>query len=224
MKSLLYLASASPRRHELLNQIGVEHTVLTVPSPPGEDEPRQANETPLEYVKRTAQEKANRAQTWVAKEKVKLFPTSSNQSIGILTADTTVALEDLVLGKPSDHDHAAYILRLLSGKTHTVYTALVLSETFINRPSEISDCLKRDEETYKWNQWSALSTTFVSFGTLTQLDIYEYISTGEPFGKAGAYGIQGYAARFIRKIEGSYSGVMGLPLFETGELLKQRNQ
>jgi septum formation protein len=206
MKSMLYLASASPRRHELLNQIGFTHEILHVPSPPGEDEPRFATESPLEYVQRTAQDKANRAQVWMSQQSLNV--NQPGQQTTILTADTTVALGDLVLGKPQDIQHASDILQLLSGKTHTVYTALVLSQS--------------DSHTHhQWRQWRALSTTQVSFADLTQQTIDEYIATGEPFGKAGAYGIQGHAAKFISRIEGSYSGVMGLPLYETCELMKR---
>lgn len=206
MKSILYLASASPRRHELLNQIGVAHEILHVPSPPGEDEPRYATESPLEYVQRTAQDKANRAQEWISQQSINVSQ-SGKQTI-ILTADTTVALGNLVLGKPKDVKHASDILQLLSGKTHTVYTAVVLSQSI-------------SETNRKWSQWQSLSATQVSFAEMTEQTIEEYIATGEPFGKAGAYGIQGHAAKFISRIEGSYSGVMGLPLFETTELMKR---
>jgi len=214
MKSTLYLASTSPRRHELLNQIDLEHIVLKVPSPPGEDEPRLLTESPFEYVQRTAYEKALRAQDWLLNQDI--VESKQNQSLGILTADTTVALGDLVLGKPSDEKEASEILSLLSGKTHTVYTALVLSKIIINTPS-----LKLPKEkTEKWRQWRSLSMTKVSFCELTRQDIEQYIASREPFGKAGAYGIQGKAAQFIKRIEGSYSGVMGLPLYETSELIK----
>lgn len=206
MKSILYLASASPRRHELLNQIGIAHEILHVPSPPGEDEPRYATESPLEYVQRTAQDKANRAQEWISQQSINVSQ-PGKQTI-ILTADTTVALGNLVLGKPKDVKHASDILQLLSGKTHTVYTAVVLSQSI-------------SETNRKWSQWQSLSATQVSFAEMTEQTIEEYIATGEPFGKAGAYGIQGHAAKFISRIEGSYSGVMGLPLFETTELMKR---
>jgi len=214
MKSTLYLASTSPRRHELLNQIDLDHIVLKVPSPPGEDEPRLLTESPFEYVQRTAYEKALRAQDWLLSQDI--VGSKQNQSLGLLTADTTVALGDLVLGKPSDEKEAAEILNLLSGKTHTVYTALVLSKIIINTPS-----LKPvKEKKEKWRQWRSLSMTKVSFCELTRQDIERYIASREPFGKAGAYGIQGKAAQFIKRIEGSYSGVMGLPLYETSELIK----
>lgn len=177
-----------------------------MPSPPGEDEPRFVTESPLEYVQRTAQDKALRAQAWLIKQR--LAQLQAGQSTAILTADTTVALGDLVLGKPTDAQDASNILNLLSGKTHTVHTALVLSQTTMHSST-------------KWNQWRSLSTTHVTFAEITQKEIDDYIATGDPFGKAGAYGIQGHAAQFIKRIEGSYSGVMGLPLYETYELIKQ---
>ncbi len=207
MKSTLYLASASPRRHTLLNQIGINHEVLHVPSPPGEDEPKLATESPTAYVQRTALDKAIRAQQWLVQNHPARF--NAKEHISILTADTTVALGSLVLGKPNDDVEAANILRLLSGQTHTVLTALVLSRV---TPTTIN-----------WEQSTALSITQVRFCTLTDNDINEYIATKEPFGKAGAYGIQGHAAKFIQRVEGSYSGVMGLPLYETSALIQELN-
>ena len=220
MKSTLYLASASPRRHALLNQIGIKHEVLHVPSPSGEDEPKLATESPLAYVQRTALDKAIRAQQWLVQNNRTIF--SAEDSVSILTADTTVALDTLVLGKPNDDQEAAQILRLLSGQTHTVLTALVLfratSHTMPDEPSSMS------AEAIHWERSTALSITKVSFGVLTDDVINEYIATKEPFGKAGAYGIQGYAAKFILRIEGSYSGVMGLPLYETSALIQEINK
>lgn len=223
MKTKLLLASASPRRHDLLNQIGIDHDILDVPSPPGEDEPRLDYESPLQYVQRTALDKAIRAQHWWGRTQANAqtdtqVDSQKNTQIAILAADTTVALADLVLGKPKDAEDAAQILRALSGKTHIVYTALVLSK--FNKHSLGQQIGNVDTEVEDWSQWNALSMTQVQFGQLTEKDIAEYIGTGEPFGKAGAYGIQGYAARFIQRIDGSYSGVMGLPLFETAELIK----
>ncbi|NQW85065.1 MAG: septum formation inhibitor Maf [Alcaligenaceae bacterium] len=193
--SLLYLASESPRRHELLLQIGVPHTVLRLPVVIGEDEPRQPNETPLAYVQRTALDKTQRAKQWLANN-----VSDSQTDLPILTADTTVALGDMIFGKPVDAQHAALILGQLSGQTHTVYTAVVLAQQ-----TGLHTCL---------------STSRVSFKQLSEKEILQYIDTGDCFGKAGAYGIQGFAARFIRELQGSYSGVMGLPLFETTELLR----
>lgn len=219
MKSTLYLASASPRRHALLNQIGIEHEVLVVPSPPGEDEPKMATESPLAYVQRTALDKAIRAQQWLVQNNLTSY--GAENYVSILTADTTVALGALVLGKPKDDQEAAQILRLLSGQTHTVLTALVLSRA---TPPKIPDdpSLKRAAE-ISWECSTALSITQVSFGDLTDDMIHAYIATKEPFGKAGAYGIQGYAAKFIQRIEGSYTGVMGLPLYETSALIQEQS-
>ena len=192
----LYLASASPRRHELLLQINVAHEVVDIPAAAGEDEPRLKNESPLDYVQRTARDKADRAAKWLAIQKPDIF----NLSAAILTADTTVALGERILGKPRDEADAREILSMLSGKTHFVHTAVV--------------CARGEQ------RWEALSTSEVSFAQLSLDDINAYIATKEPFGKAGAYGIQGDAARFIRALRGSYTGVMGLPLYETSQLLK----
>ena len=192
----LYLASASPRRHELLLQINVAHEVVDIPAAAGEDEPRLKNESPLDYVQRTARDKADRAAKWLATQKPDIF----NLSAAILTADTTVALGERILGKPRDEADAREILSMLSGKTHLVHTAVV--------------CARGEQ------RWEALSTSEVSFAQLSLDDINAYIATKEPFGKAGAYGIQGDAARFIRALRGSYTGVMGLPLYETSQLLK----
>lgn len=198
---LLYLASESPRRQELLKQIGIPHTVLRLPPVEGEDEPRRDNETPLVYVQRTALEKAQRAEQWLAQGKPESEGlTDRHINLPILTADTTVALGDLILGKPVDAQHAASILGQLSGQTHTVYTAVVLAN--------------------RTDTYTELSTSLVSFKHLSQTEIAQYIETNDCFGKAGAYGIQGFAARFIRDLQGSYSGVMGLPLYETAELLR----
>ena len=193
---MIYLASASPRRSELLKQIDIAHTVLEVPAAPGEDEPRHAGESPLQYVERTALDKADRAIAWVKSQSSALDP-----HLPILTADTTVALENEVLGKPRDETDATLILKSLSGITHTVYTAVVLSRA--------------------GKQWQTLSTSLVSFKELSDEEIARYIASTEPYGKAGAYGIQGLAAKFIARLDGSYTGVMGLPLFETAEILKQ---
>jgi septum formation protein len=220
MKSTLYLASASPRRHALLNQIGIEHKVLHVPSPPGEDEPKLETENPLEYVQRTALDKAIRAQKWILKNYPDRFKVG--EQVSILTADTTVALDTLVLGKPKDEVEAAHILRLLSGQTHTVLTALVLSRSTLDTITDTHASVRAAE--ISWERSTVLSITKVSFCELTDETIDEYIATKEPFGKAGAYGIQGHAAKFIQRIEGSYSGVMGLPLYETSALIQKINK
>lgn len=208
---VVLLASASPRRSELLKQIQVKHQIIQVPSGPGEDEPRLNGEHPLDYVLRTAKDKAERAIQWINTVDAKEQFLSANNTSEIvhsttstpiiLTADTTVCIGDRILGKPEDHHDAREILKTLSAKTHLVHTAVVL--------------------TRKHHQWSAISTTEVTFDLMSDAIIDSYIQTGEPFGKAGAYGIQGQAATFIKRINGSYSGVMGLPLYETAQLLRQ---
>ncbi|MDY3331276.1 MAG: nucleoside triphosphate pyrophosphatase [Pelistega sp.] len=187
----IYLASASPRRHELLKQIGVAHEILDVPAPPGEDEPQLPNEKAADYVQRTALEKAQRASDYIKQQELFVRP--------ILAADTCVILDGEVLGKPQDAMDATRILAKLSGKTHEVHTAVVV----IHR-----------ETIFK-----AVSVTQVTMRTLSLKEIARYVESGEAYGKAGAYGIQGLAAVFVEKIEGSYSGVMGLPVFETWSLL-----
>lgn len=188
----IYLASASPRRSELLRQIGVAHQVLNVPAPPGEDEPQLAGEPAADYVRRTALEKAGRAVAWIESQGLPALP--------ILAADTCVMQDGAVLGKPSDRDDAFRILRALSGRSHDVHTAVVLAHA---GRLEI-----------------AVSETRVALRALSDGDIARYCDSGEPWGKAGAYGIQGLAGAFVARIDGSYSGVMGLPLFETAGLLR----
>lgn len=175
--------------------------MLNVPAAPGEDEPRHLGESPLAYVQRTARDKSDRCIEWMgACTNASPSEQELDPNIYVLTADTTVALGDLILGKPEDAEDAKKILSLLSGQTHLVHTAIVLARGNDRR--------------------SALSTSRVSFGKISQAEIDQYVSSQEPFGKAGAYGIQGLAAKYISRLEGSYSGVMGLPLFETAQLLK----
>lgn len=215
---IVLLASASPRRSELLNQIKVRHLVIHVPAGPGEDEPRLDGETPLDYVQRTASDKSERARRWIlipeAEQQLKtpsalasLAPTSTcitDQPSIILTADTTVCIGHDILGKPQDEEDARAILKRLSGSTHLVHTAVVVC-----RGSR---------------HWTALSSTEVIFDTLSDGEIDRYVASGEPFGKAGAYGIQGIAAAYIKQIKGSYSSVMGLPLYETAKLLRAASE
>lgn len=199
MTEQIVLASASPRRRELLDQIQVAHSVLIVPAAPGEDEPRMAGESPRTYVMRTARDKARQALDWAGA----INDSKIGKSRVLLTADTTVAMGEEILAKPVDAAEAVRMLARLSGKTHIVHTAVVV--VVAGRTLE------------------ALSTSHVTFSALSDDDINAYVASGEPFGKAGAYGIQGLAARFIARIDGSYSGVMGLPLFETSQLLGQAN-
>ncbi|HRL22137.1 Maf family protein [Alcaligenes sp. SDU_A2] len=190
----IYLASASPRRHDILNSMGVPHDILDVPSPPGEDEPRLADERVLDYVRRTARDKLLRALEWRAAH-ADLDPQRA-----ILAADTTVCLGEDIFGKPADQDDARRILRALSGKTHRVMTALSLGA--------------------HGNEYESISISEVSFKTLSEREIDSYCASGEPMGKAGAYGIQGLGGLFVRHISGSYTGIMGLPVHETYHLLQ----
>ena len=195
----LLLASASPRRVEILQQIQVPAQQVMVPSPPGDDEPRKDNESVRDYVVRTADDKLARAREYTAQPQ----PSQGYQGLRglpILTADTTVALEQTILGKPVDETDALEMLSMLSGKTHDVYTAV---------------SLHHEQQTYR-----ALSHSLVTFDTLGADQMARYVATQEPFGKAGAYAIQGLGAQFIKQLNGSFSAVMGLPIYETSQLLR----
>ena len=178
----LILASASPRRAELLTAAGFSFEI----APADVDETPGVQEAVEAYTLRVAREKASR-----------IAPTAGDAVV--LAADTEVVIDRRILGKPSDVHHAAEMLRLLSGRHHQVLTAIALihGATELNR----------------------IVTTRVHVKPLSEREIEEYISTGEPMGKAGAYGIQGYAARFIDQIEGSWSNVVGLPIHAVHELL-----
>ncbi|WP_051919325.1 Maf family protein [Basilea psittacipulmonis] len=189
----IYLASASPRRHELLNQIHVSHDVLNVPAPEGEDEPILPGEDPLDYVIRTAKDKNILAQAYLKQTELPIHP--------ILTADTTVVYQQTILGKPIHEQDAKETLQLLSGKWHDVRTAVVLS--------------------YQDILLESICTSQVLFKPLSEQEIQDYIDSKEGFGKAGSYAVQGRAATFIKEIKGSYSGIMGLPLYETHQLLME---
>ncbi len=182
----IILASASPRRHELLSQINVRHLVQTVDI----DETPFENELPKNYVQRLALEKALACR--------KKF----NPKLPILAADTTVVLRDKIMGKPQNEMDAFMMLSQLSGKTHQVFTAIALLGCHQN---------------------VVISTTEVTFKTLTENEIHAYWKSGEPLDKAGSYAIQGKGSLFIERINGSFSGVMGLPLFETAQLLATEN-
>jgi septum formation protein len=194
--NVIYLASKSPRRRELLTQIGVQHDLLLLRELPPRldiDESPRADETPHAYVERVVKLKADMAFKVMHERKLQPRP--------ILTADTTVSFDGDILGKPVDRDDAVSMLKRLAGETHQVLTAVVVTTA---------------EETYK-----CLNTSIVTFSTLSEDEIRLYVDTGEPMDKAGAYGVQGRAAKFIVKLSGSYSGVVGLPLFETAVLLRQ---
>jgi septum formation protein len=179
----LYLASGSPRRRELLTQLGLQFERLITHV----EEQRQPEEAAETYVRRLASDKA-RAGVAVAP-----------QDLPVLGADTIVVLNGEVLEKPHDASHAAEMLSKLSGQTHQVMTAVAVADA-----QRVLDCLV---------------TTDVTFRKMTAEEISHYIANGEPMDKAGAYGIQGLGGNFVRKINGSYHAVVGLPLVETGELL-----
>ncbi len=208
MHPFIYLASQSPRRQELLTQIGVQFELLLADS--SEDveslEIQLSDEPALAYVKRVTLAKLTAAKQRLQARGLPSAP--------ILCADTTVALtlnngksiKEIILGKPQDHQDAKRILQLLSGKTHQVHTAVAV----LSNP-EINDDQPK----------LLVSSSQVTFKSLTDEEINAYILTNEPMGKAGAYGIQGIGGCLISNISGSYSGIMGLPLFETSQLLNE---
>ena len=196
----IYLASRSPRRRELLAQIGVRFHLLLFRARPGEgpdvDEISMPSELPDLYVERMARAKAEAGWRRMLQRNLPFAP--------VLAADTTVALDRKIFEKPVDRRQAAEMLESLSGHTHEVLTAVAL---------------KQDD----WME-SALSRSEVRFKTLHAREIEQYVATGEGDDKAGAYAVQGRAARFVIELRGSYSGVMGLPLYETAELLEKLAQ
>lgn len=183
-EAILCLASASPRRRELLLQLGIEHCQVSTDI----EEIRLPNETPATMVQRLALAKARAG--------IALCP----EGLPVLGADTDVVLDDEVLGKPGNIEEAAAMLGRLSGRSHEVLSAVALI--------------------HQGQEEVLLSQSRVWFAPLTDTIIQDYCQSGEPLDKAGAYGIQGPAAAFIERIEGSYSGIMGLPLFETAALLR----
>jgi len=181
---VLCLGSISPRRRELLSQIGVPYIVVG----PHIDETVRPGETPREYVIRLAQEKA-------------VTIRRGGQQLPVLAADTTVVVDGEIFGKPRDQAEGVYMLGILSGRAHEVLTAVALADS-------------RGVST-------RLNSSTVRFRTISPEECVAYWETGEPRDKAGAYGIQGFGGVFIESLSGSHSGVMGLPLFETGELLRE---
>ena len=196
-KSIIYLASRSPRRRELLRQIGIAHEVLTqrinAARGPDVNEDALAGESPRDYVTRVCRDKAQSGWMRVLQRKLPLRT--------LLAADTTVCLGKEIFGTPANAAEAAGILARLSGREHEVLTAVALK--------------------YQDRMELLLSATAVRFRVLEAGEIQRYVASGEPMDKAGAYGIQGSAGAFIAEIRGSYSGVMGLPLYETAQLLKR---
>jgi len=193
--SYIYLASQSPRRRELLHQIGVKFETLLLRNDThrivGVDETPLAEENPADYVQRISLTKATAAWEAVLFRNLRKMP--------VLAADTTVTLDNKIIGKPRNREDAFQILRQLSGREHRVYTAVAVK---FNERIE-----------------SSLSATEVTFAEQSDERIRRYIAGTETHDKAGAYGIQGFAGAFVQRISGSYSGVVGLPLFETAQLL-----
>ena len=185
----IYLASSSPRRQELLRQLGIAFEVVV---PQISEQPR-TDELATDYVLRLAAEKARCV--------VRRVDSRPGGPLPVLGADTEVVVDREILGKPRNRDHACQMLRRLSGRTHRVLTALCIVNQGVER--------------------SAISESRVTFGALSEEEIARYWESGEPADKAGAYAIQGRAAAFIARLEGSYSGVMGLPLYELAMLLRE---
>lgn len=192
----IYLASRSPRRRELLKQAGIAFEILLYREDSRRgvdvDETPRAGEDPRDYVLRMARIKAEAANLRLHQRRLPDYP--------VLTADTTVVLDGRILGKPADHAEALAMLTELSGRSHEVLTAIAV-------------CRHDRLET-------RLSVSTVEFAAVPTARLRQYVASGEPLDKAGAYGVQGRAGAFVKHLAGSYTGVMGLPLFETVELLE----
>ena len=202
MHDFIYLASQSPRRRQLLDQLGVRHELL-LPDACEDAEALEAvlpAELPADYVQRVTRLKLQAARHRLRHRGLPEAP--------ILCADTTVALGRRILGKPADADEARAMLAALSGRSHRVLTAIALGTDNGTGRSRLQDR-------------TALSVSHVRFAALSAATLHDYIRSGEPFGKAGGYGVQSQLAGWIEHIEGSYSAIMGLPLFETAQLLRQ---
>ncbi len=197
--SFIYLASQSPRRSQLLDQIGISHHILVADAAENAIEDAEAleialkNEAPKAYVMRVTGLKLDAAVRRLKKRGLPAAP--------VLCADTTVAMGRVIYGKPENAADAARMLAELSGKTHRVLTAVAIA--------------------HGRKRLSLLSESKVTFAKMSKSQITSYVATGEPLGKAGSYGVQGKAAGMIERISGSYTGIMGLPLFETTQLLLQ---
>lgn len=193
----IYLASKSPRRRELLRQIGIEFELLLLrdraPRGPEVSEAVLPDEKAEDYVARVTRDKAEYGAQVILWRRLPLRP--------VLAADTTVVVDGRILGKPADSAEAMEMMQLLSGRTHQVLTSTALH--FNDTISQVTQ------------------TSDVTFAPLSDDMIREYCATPEPYDKAGGYAVQGLAATFIERIAGSYSGIMGLPLYETAQLLKQ---
>jgi septum formation protein len=198
----IYLASQSPRRSQLLDQIEVRHQILVADAAENAIEDAEAleialkSEAPKAYVMRVTRLKLDAA--------VQRLKNRGLAAAPILCADTTVCMGRVIYGKPENAADAARMLTELSGKTHRVLTSVAMAYGAGGK-----------------KRLTALSESKVTFATMTKAQIASYVATGEPMGKAGSYGVQGMAAGMIERISGSYSGIMGLPLFETTQLLRQ---
>jgi septum formation protein len=196
---MIYLASRSPRRRELLKQVGVTFEIVLLREDlrrgPDVDETPLGNEKPEAYVLRIACAKAELAARYMGRRALPARP--------VLAADTTVVCDGRIIGKPTDREDAFRILKMLSGRHHEVITGVAVAT-----PDRTQH---------------AVSQSKVWFRELSEDEIRRYVATGEPLDKAGAYAIQGRAAAFATRIEGSYSGIMGLPLSETTDLLRKFN-
>lgn len=197
IKHSIYLASRSARRRELLKQIGIRHSVLlmreTLTRPADIDESPLPDEVPADYVYRVTYAKAEAGWLRLGQRGLPIKP--------VLAADTVVALDGCILGKPRDLEHARTMLGQLSGREHQVYSAIGLA--------------------FQQQIRLRLSVSTLRFREISQREIDAYVASGEAHDKAGAYAIQGKAAVFVMEMSGSYSGVMGLPLFETAQLLEE---
>jgi septum formation protein len=196
----VYLASQSPRRRQLLEQLGIRYELLLADDTEDAEalEVVLPNEAPRAYVQRVTLLKLEAALDRMKRRGLPFAP--------VLCSDTTVALGKVILGKPDDAKHAAQIFGALSGQTHRVLTSVAIGTL-----SKAGKPLKTEQ---------GLSVSNVRFAALTRTQIQNYVASGEPMGKAGAYAVQGKAAAYIEHISGSYSGIMGLPMFETAQLLR----
>ena len=190
----IYLASQSPRRRTLIEQLGISYQAINVEV----DERQQSGELPVDFVSRLASEKAQAGWQLV-----------SELGIPVVGADTCIVLDQKIVGKPLDQQHGIELLKRYSGKSHQVVTGIAM----VGHAGGVSGA--------PVVQQVRVNTSQVKFRAITDRECEQYWQTGEPEGKAGGYAIQGKAAAFIEKIEGSYSGVMGLPLFEFSELISE---
>lgn len=187
----IYLASKSPRRRELLRQIGIDFELLL--NDKEVDEQVLPNEAPADYVARVTRDKLLSARQTMMHRQLLVRP--------ILAADTTVVVDDLILGKPTNFNEAVAMITRLSGRTHQVLTSIAVA--------------------WQEQMWQITQYSDVAFDHLSEDTIRSYCATQEPYDKAGGYGIQGLASMFIKEIAGSHSGIMGLPLYETTQLLQK---